>query len=56
VTDLRPEAEKAFNFLIDGARSPEDAAQEALGFEVVRSSSKANLVARVHGEHVGQEE
>jgi hypothetical protein len=56
VTDLRPEAENEFDIVIESARSPEDAAQQALGCEVVRSGAKANLIARVHWERIGQVE
>lgn len=34
--------------VVDNARSPEHAAREALGMEVVRSGSKKELVARVY--------
>jgi hypothetical protein len=56
VTDLRTEAEDAFDVLVESARSPEDAVRIALGLEVVRSGAKANLAARVHWERVGQPE
>jgi stage V sporulation protein SpoVS len=56
VTDLRPEAEDAFDLLVDSARSPEHAAMQALGLEVVRSGTKANLIARVYWERIGQDE
>jgi hypothetical protein len=54
VTDLRPGSEDDFDVAVENVRSPEDAVRTALGLEVVRSGTKANLVARVHWERVGQ--
>lgn len=56
VTDLRPQGEDSFDVIIENGRSPEDAAQQALGLEVVRSGAKADLVACVYWERIGQEE
>jgi hypothetical protein len=56
VTDLRPQGEDSFDVIIENTRSPEDAAQQALGLEVVRSGATADLVACVYWERIGQEE
>ena len=56
VSDLRQEAENAFDVLVGSAGSPEDAARQAFGLEVVRSGAAHNLVARVHWESVGRQD
>ena len=56
VSDLRPEAEDAFDVLIGSAGSPEDAARQAFALDVVRSGATHNLVARVHWESVGRQD
>lgn len=51
VVDLRS---SDLDIEIEGAKSPEDAARQALGIEVVRSGSKNDLVAKVYWQPVGQ--
>lgn len=48
VIDLRPEAQGADAIVVDSARSPESAAREALGLDLVRSGAKKDLVAQVY--------
>lgn len=54
VIDLRsvtPDGEQQSTtkeYLIEGAKSPEAAARDALGLELVRSGSKKDLVAQVY--------
>lgn len=40
--------------IIDGAASPEEAGRVALGFDVVRSGTRADLVARVYWQPLGR--
>jgi hypothetical protein len=54
VVDLRTDNPDAVDIIIEGVRSPEEAAQQALGLRVVRSGSKKDLVARVYWQQVGQ--
>ncbi len=54
VVDLREDANKAGDIIIEGARTPEDAAREALGLRLIRSGSKRDLAARVYWQHSGQ--
>ncbi|HEY0031871.1 MAG TPA: hypothetical protein VGB81_01250 [Devosia sp.] len=54
VVDLRPEPKNPEDVIIEGARTPEDAAREALGLRLIRSGSKRDLAARVYWQHVGQ--
>lgn len=53
VLDMRPtasagELQDRTEFVIDGAKSPEAAARDALGLELVRSGSRKDLVAQVY--------
>ena len=54
VIDLRPDTPRAEQqsltreFIIEEAKSPEAAAHDALGLELVRSGSKKDLVAQVY--------
>lgn len=52
VVDLRNDVIDAQEVLV-GGRSPEDAARQILGIDVVRSGSKKDLVARVYWQTVG---
>jgi hypothetical protein len=54
VVDLRTDNPDAVDIIIEGVRSPEEAAQQVLGLRVVRSGSKKDLVARVYWQQVGQ--
>ncbi|MDB5473983.1 MAG: hypothetical protein JWP99_1286 [Devosia sp.] len=54
VVNLRVDPSTAAEFIIEGARTPEDAAREALGLRLIRSGSKRDLAARVYWQHVGQ--
>ena len=40
--------------IIEGVASPEEAGRAALGFDVVRSGHRADLVARVYWQPLGQ--
>lgn len=48
VIDLRPTAEAGAEILVEGAKSPEAAAKQALGLDLVRSGSRKDLVAQVY--------
>lgn len=54
VVDLRADASAAMDIVIEGARSPEEAAREALGIELVRSGAKRDIAAKVYWQPVGQ--
>ncbi|WP_108459205.1 hypothetical protein [Devosia naphthalenivorans] len=54
VIDVRETLIDPLDILIEGVRSPEEAARQALGIDVVRSGAKQNLVARVYWQSVGQ--
>ena len=47
VVDLRADNPDAVDVIIEGVRSPEEAAQQALGLRVVRSGSKMDRCACV---------
>lgn len=55
VVDLRQDA-LVFDtdIIIEDVQSPEAAAREALGVEVVRSGAKRDLVAKVYWQPLGQ--
>lgn len=53
IIDLQLEAVQPDDVIVE-ARSPEAAAQAALGVELVRSGSKRELRARVYWQHPGQ--
>jgi len=42
------------DIVIEGARSPEEAAREALGMELVRSGARRDMVAKVYWQPIGQ--
>jgi hypothetical protein len=48
VVDLRPAADLAPDITITGVQSPEAAAKQALGLDLVRSGSRKDLVAQVY--------
>ena len=48
VVDLRPEGETIGEAMVEGVKSPEAAARQALGLELVRSGAKKDLVAQVY--------
>lgn len=48
VVDLRPTAEPGAQTIVEGAKSPEAAAKQALGLDLVRSGSRKDLVAQVY--------
>lgn len=54
VVDLRIDPSNGGDVIIEGARTPEDAAREALGLKLIRSGSKRDLAARVYWQHSGQ--
>lgn len=54
VVDLRADSDTEGDVIIEGARTPEDAAREALGLKLIRSGSKRDLAARVYWQHSGQ--
>ncbi len=54
VVDVRTDVIDPQEISIDGARSPEDAARQALGMDVVRSGHRRDLVARVYWQSLGQ--
>ena len=54
VVDLRVDSNTPGDVIIEGARTPEDAAREALGLKLIRSGSKRDLAARVYWQHSGQ--
>ena len=51
VVDLRS---SDLDIEIEGAQTPEEAARQALGIEVVRSGSRRDLVAKVYWQPLGQ--
>ena len=54
VVDVRTDVIDPQEITVEGARSPEDAARQALGIDVVRSGHRRDLVARVYWQSVGQ--
>lgn len=44
----------AADIIIEGAKSPEEAARKALGIDVIRGGQSRDLVARVYWELPGQ--
>lgn len=54
VVDLRTDDIDPRQIIIEGARSPEEAARQALELDVVRSGQRKDLVARVYWETSGQ--
>ena len=54
VVDVRSDVVDPTETIIVGARSPEDAVQQALALDVVRSGQRKDLVARVYWQSPGQ--
>ena len=55
VVDLRQDAPLIdTDVIVDDVQSPEAAAREALGLNVVRSGAKRDLVAKVYWQPLGQ--
>ena len=54
VVDVRSDIIDPTETIITDARSPEDAARQALGVDVVRSGQRKDLVARVYWQSLGQ--
>ncbi len=54
VVDVRNAATAPIDVIVQGARSPEEAAKQVLGHRVVRSGAKKDLVARVYWQPIGQ--
>jgi hypothetical protein len=54
VVDLRKAVADDFDVIVEGVRSPEDAARQVLGIDVVRSGARRDLVARVYWQTMGQ--
>ena len=54
VVDVRSDVIDPSDIIIVGARSPEDAVQQALALDVVRSGQRKDLVARVYWQSPGQ--
>ena len=54
VVDVRSDVIDPTETIIIGARSPEDAVQQALALDVVRSGQRKDLVARVYWQSPGQ--
>lgn len=54
VVDVRGDIDEATETIIAGARSPEDAARQALGLDLVRSGRRKDLIARVYWQSPGQ--
>lgn len=48
VVDLRTGAEAGAETIVEGAKSPEAAAKQALGLDLVRSGARKDLVAQVY--------
>lgn len=54
VVDVRSDVIDPTEIIITNARSPEDAARQALDLDVVRSGRRKDLVARVYWQSLGQ--
>jgi hypothetical protein len=54
VVDLRSAAIDPADIIVNGAKTPEAAAEAALGVKLVRSGAKKDLVARVYWQPPGQ--
>lgn len=48
VIDLRTDASNLGEIVVEGVKSPEAAARQALGLEVVRSGARKDLIAQVY--------
>jgi hypothetical protein len=54
VVDLRADFADAFDIVIDGVSSPEEAGRQALGIQVTRSGHRRDLVANVYFQLLGK--
>jgi hypothetical protein len=54
VLDMRTEMTSPAELTVARARSPEDAARQALGLDLVRSGHRRDLIARVYWQPEGQ--
>lgn len=54
VVDMRTPTTEPAEITIEGARSPEDAARQALGIDVMRSGPRKDIAARVYWQPPGQ--
>jgi hypothetical protein len=54
VVDVRDDIIDPKEIIITGARSPEDAARQALDVDLVRSGQRKDLAARVYWQSLGQ--
>jgi hypothetical protein len=54
VVNVRDDVIDPTEIIIAGARSPEDAARQALGIDLVRSGQRKDLIARVYWQSPGQ--
>jgi hypothetical protein len=55
VVDLRNDALMVdTDIIVEGVQSPEAAARDVLGIQVVRSGAKRDLVAKVYWQPIGQ--
>jgi hypothetical protein len=54
VVDLRADFADAFDIVIDGVSSPEEACRQALGIQVTRSGHRRDLVANVYFQLLGK--
>jgi hypothetical protein len=54
VVDLRDQPSERAETVVTNVRSPEAAASTALGIDVVRSGSRATMVARVYWQYQDQ--
>jgi hypothetical protein len=55
VVDLRQDAPlEDTDIVVEGVQSPEAAARDVLGIQVVRSGAKRDLVAKVYWQPLGQ--
>jgi hypothetical protein len=48
VRDLREETQAPEQLIVEGVKSPEAAAKQALGIDLVRSGARKDLVAQVY--------
>lgn len=48
IVDLRADFADAFDIIIDGVSSPEEAGRQALGIQVTRSGNRRDRVANVY--------
>lgn len=54
MVDLRTNVIDPLDVLVEGVRTPEQAAEQVVGHRVTRSGAKKDLVARVYWQSLGQ--